>query len=464
MKEFLGKDYLLDSAYASKLFYKYAQGLPIIDYHCHLDPCEIYGDKVYSNITQVWLYGDHYKWRLMRTAGVGEQYITGNASDWHKFEQYIKTLQYAIDSPLYHWSALELKRCFDIDEIICEKNAETIWNKANEYIKSNALSPSKALAQFKVDALCTTDEGFSRLEYHKLIAEQGTCPSKILPTFRADKLVQIDKEIFLDALYKLAEVTNIDITNYAHFLQALDKQLKYFASLGCILSDVSLESLYYTNASYACAEKALEKRMDGKKLMQKEADAFIWHTLRYLIATFSQLGWVTQLHIGAVRNNNTLMYQSLGADTGYDSISELPFVDALSKLFDSLNNSNELSKVVVYTLNPIYYSALTSMLGCFQSKDANLQLGAAWWFNDNIQGIKEQMSKMSTLSHFAISLGMLTDSRSFLSFVRHEFYRRILCSFLGDKVEKGEFPASGELLEKIVKDICYYNVKRYLNL
>lgn len=464
MKEFLGKDYLLDSVYANKLFYEYAQGLPIIDYHCHLDPCEIYEDKVYSNITQVWLYGDHYKWRLMRTAGVGEHYITGGASDQQKFEQYIKTLQYAIDSPLYHWSALELKRCFGINEIICEKNVPTIWEKANEYIKRNALSPTKALTQFKVDALCTTDEGFSRLEYHKLIAKQNTCPSKILPTFRADKLVQIDKEIFLDAIYKLAEVTKIDITCYSRFLQALDTQLAHFASLGCILSDISLESLHYTSEPYPSAERAFEKRISGKQPTQVEVDAFVWHTLHYLMAAFSRLGWVTQLHLGAVRNNNTLMYQSLGADAGYDSISELSFVDALSKLFDSLNNSGELSKVIVYTLNPIYYSALTSMLGCFQSKDANLQLGAAWWFNDNVQGIKEQMSKMSTLSHFATSLGMLTDSRSFLSFVRHEFYRRILCSFLGDKVERGEFPPSDELLEKIVKDICYHNTKRYLNL
>ncbi len=464
MKEFMGKDYLLDSATAVKLFGEYAQALPIIDYHCHLEPQEIYNDQVYCNLAQIWLYGDHYKWRLMRAAGVDEQYITGASDDWQKFYHYIKVLQYAINSPLYHWSALELRRCFGIAEIISEKNAQVIWGKANDYIKSNSLSPVKALEFFNVESLCTTDEGFSRLEYHKLINNSKTCPTAVLPTFRPDKLIQIDKEIFLDAINKLSKATNIDISNYSHYLQALDFQIEYFSKSGCVLADISFTELHYSNASINYAEKALEKKLCGKQPTLKERDAFVWHTLHYLMSAFSKKGWATQLHLGAVRDNNTLMYKALGADAGYDSISDAPFVAALGKLFDSLHSAGALSKVIVYSLNPIYYSALTSMLGNFSSKGCSLQLGAAWWFNDNISGIYQQMNTMSTLAHFGTSLGMLTDSRSFLSFVRHEFYRRLLCSFIGDKVEKGEFPADEGLLAKIVKDICYYNIKNYLQI
>lgn len=466
MKTFMGEDFLLRTQKSQELFKDYAKNQPIIDYHCHLDPKEIYEDKQYDNITQIWLNGDHYKWRLMRSNGINEKYITGDANDYDKFFYYVKTIQYAIDSPLYHWSNLELKRCFNIEDSITEKNALTIWEKANNYIKDNAYSPQKAISHFKVEALCTTDEAFSDLVYHKLISKDNKLKTKVLPTFRPDKIVQIGKETFLPSIKKLEEVTKLYISSYADFLKAIDIQLEAFNNAGCRISDIAFEGLDIIDATLTQAQTAFQKKLNNQPLSKEDITAFESYTVIYMMSAFKQYDWATQLHIAAKRNNNTAMFNKLGPDTGYDCISDVRFLDGLSKLLDILNSKDSLHKVIIYTLNPIYNHAIASLIGCFQDEThrGKIQFGAAWWFNDHVYGIKDHLKTLSSLSLIQNSLGMLTDSRSFISYPRHEFYRRILCDFIGSKVERGEFPNDNELLGAIIEKICYKNAKEYLVL
>ncbi|MBP2070993.1 glucuronate isomerase [Thermoanaerobacterium butyriciformans] len=466
MKKFMDEDFLLNNETAVKLFHDYASKSPIFDFHCHLNPKDIYEDIRFKNITEVWLYGDHYKWRLMRSNGVDERYITGDADDYSKFLEFARTMPMAIGNPVYHWTHLELRRYFGINELLNEKTAPMIWEKVNSMLNSSEFSVRNIIKKSNVKILCTTDDPTDSLEYHKLLKEDDSFNVKVLPAFRPDKGINIDKDDFKDWVKKLSEVCGKAIESYDDYLDALNSRLKFFDSYGCRLSDHALDFVAYEESNKEEVDEIFKKALKGEKLSQIEVDKYKTSVLQFLGKRYKELGWAMQLHIAALRNTNSRMFKKLGPDTGYDSINDVNIAYPLSKFLDSLESTGSLPKVILYTLNPKDNYVLAALMGSFQGEGipGKMQFGSAWWFNDNIDGMTEQMKTLANVGLLSKFVGMVTDSRSFLSYPRHEYFRRILCNLIGEWVEKGEVPDDIDLLGKIVQDISFNNAVNYFGV
>lgn len=449
---FINDNFMLKTETARKL-YAAVKDLPIIDYHCHLSPKMIAEDYKFRNAFDLFLGGDHYKWRQMRTNGVDEEYITGGADEYEKFKAFARTVPYLIGNPLYHWTHLELKRYFDIDETLNEESCERIWNRVNECLAKDEYSAQNLIKRSNVAIICTTDDPLDTLEYHEQLKDFST---KILPTFRPDKAVEIGKETFVPYIEQTG------VKSYSELVAWMRVRIQYFHDHGCRLSDHALEYVPYGEGD---AEAAFNKRMAGGALTNEEIDAFKTAMLTVCAEEYTRLGWAMQLHIGALRNNNRKMYEKLGADVGFDSINDLCIAENLSKFMDSLEYRDCLPKTILYTLNPKDNYVLGTMLGNFQKAPVagKIQFGSGWWFNDQRDGMEAQMQALANLGMLARFVGMLTDSRSFVSYPRHEYFRRILCNLVGKWVEEGEYPADMERLTEIVSGICYHNALRYFN-
>ncbi len=464
MKRFMDRDFMLNNDTAVKLYHGYAADMPIFDYHCHLSPRMMYEDKPFENITQIFLGGDHYKWRYMRSNGIDEEYITGGADDYDKFKAFCGCLQYAIGNPLYHWTHLELKRYFGVEEIVTADSCDTIWEKCNAVIRDAQMSPSTLINQSNVACICTTDDPSDSLDRHKKIARKGHINARVLPAFRPDLLIDICKNTFAPYIEKLSEASGIEIKSYDDVITAAYSRIDYFHSLGCRISDHALDGVpYNTDYSASCV---FDKAMKGEALTSGEIDAYKCGTLIRLAKKYKELDWSMQLHIGALRNNNSKMFFKLGADTGFDSIADYSIAADLSALLNAMESADNLPKTILYALNPKDNYVLAAMLGNFQSSETEgkIQFGSGWWFNDQRDGMTEQMKALANLGALNKFVGMLTDSRSFLSYTRHEYFRRIMCNLIGEWVENGEFPQDFDTLGKIVQDISFNNAKRYFGI
>ena len=466
MKSFFSEEFLLKNEIARKLYENYAKTVPIIDYHCHLSAEEIANDRKYENITQVWLEGDHYKWRLMRANGIEEQYITGKASDYDKFIKWAETIEYAIGNPLYHWTVLELKRYFKVEVLLTKENADTIWKHCNKIIKSGEFSARKLIQNSKVELICTTDDPIDTLYWHKKLAETPDFNVKVLPTFRPDNAMKIYLPTFVSWIEKLESVCEMRISTLEELCLALRSRMEYFKKYGCIISDHGLDSVPNFIWNEELAKSAFEKRILGHEISVEECEAYQTYLFNFFGTFYGENGWVMQLHIGAMRNNNKIKFKQLGADSGYDSISDNNFGESLSHHLNALEEIKSLSKTIIYTLNPNKNSILSTLAGCFYGEGirSKIQFGTAWWFNDHIEGMRDQMKSLASLGYFANFIGMLTDSRSFLSYTRHEYFRRILCQLVSEWAEGDEIPRDVEYLGKIIENISYYNAKYYFNI
>lgn len=450
---FIQNDFMLHNETAQQLYHNYAKEMPIIDYHCHLDPKMIAQDYRFKNITELLLGGDHYKWRAMRTNGIEEKYITGEASDWEKFQKWAETVPYLMGNPLYHWTHLELKRYFGIDELLCPATAVQIWNTCNSLLEKKEFSARGLILQSNVKTVCTTDDPLDPLLFHKALREEGFAV-KVLPAFRPDKAVNIDKDTFVPYMKKM------QVSDFSQLIQKLEERIDYFHANGCRLSDHALDAVPFALGDPA---QVFEKAMTGKTVSQAEADCFKTAVLLACGRKYASLGWAMQLHIGAMRNNNSQMYHCLGADTGFDSINDLCIAQPLSKFLDALESDDCLPKTILYTLNPKDNYVLGTMLGNFQKAPVpgKIQFGSGWWFNDQRDGMEEQMRALANLGMLSRFVGMLTDSRSFVSYPRHEYFRRILCNLVGTWVEQGEYPNDAEMLKTMIQGICYNNAQNY---
>lgn len=465
MRKFMDSDFLLKSDVSKKL-YEYAEKMPIFDYHCHLNPKEIAENKSYENITQIWLYGDHYKWRAMRSNGIDEKYITGDATDFEKFLAFAETMEYAYGNPLFHWSHLELKRYFGIEEVLNRKTAEVIWNKANELLKTEDFRAKKLIERSNVKALCTTDDPIDTLEYHQEILKDENFKVKVLPTFRPDKAIYLEKEDYLIWLKNLEKVSEEKIETFEKLVAVLETRVEYFKVNGCLVTDHSLEAPFFTRDSENKIEEIFKKRLADEKLTKEEADIYKTEIFLALGKIYYKNDLGMQLHMGALRNNNERMFKRLGADVGFDSIADNNYGEVLSKLLNSLDVNGELPKTILYCLNPKDNEVLGTMIGNFQNSDTpgKIQFGSGWWFNDQKDGMIRQMTALSQLGLLRRFVGMLTDSRSFLSYTRHEYFRRILCNLVGTWVEDGEVPYDEEILKAMIEEICFINAKNYFKL
>ena len=462
MKEFMGKDFLLSNETAKHLYHDYAEKMPIIDYHCHISQKEIYDNKQFSTITEVWLGGDHYKWRQMRANGIDEKYITGDASDLDKFKAWAKTLSHLIGNPLYHWSHLELQRYFGIYEPLTEDNAEEIFNKCSEVLKT--LTVRKILEDSKVNIVCTTDDPCDDLATHKLLQEDKTMKTLVVPCFRPDKANNIEKIDYLDYVKKLETASGMSIKSFKDLCAAIDSRIEFFASMGCRASDHALEYVMYEPASEEKVEEIFAKRLGGEMVTRKEELIFKTAFMRHLASVYTKKGWAMQLHYGCKRDNNKKMFDILGPDTGYDTINNYAPSSEMADFLNSLNVEGNLPITIIYSLNPNDNAAIVTTMNCFQGDGikGKLQHGSAWWFNDHKKGMQEQMETLANDGMLANFIGMLTDSRSFLSYTRHEYFRRILCDFIGTLVENGEYPNDDKVLKEIIEDISYNNAVNYL--
>lgn len=464
MKNFMDKNFLLSNQTAIDLYHNYAKDMPIIDYHCHIDPKEIYENKKFNNITEAWLYGDHYKWRAMRSNGIDEKYITGDGSDYDKFLAWSKTIPMSIGNPLYHWTHLELQRYFGIYEPLDEDTAPMIWKKANELLSGEGFKVRDLIINSNVETICTTDDPIDTLEYHIRLKEDKSFNVNVLPTLRPDKGIEINLDGFVSWVKNLEQVSEITINNYDEFLQALDSRIRLFDSVGCRIADHGIDGVVvYADASKEEAASIFAKALDGKTISLDEEKKYKTYTLRHVFKLYHELGWTMQLHIAALRSNNTKMLEKIGPNTGFDSINDESIAYPLSRLLDSVDRENSLPKTILYTLNPKDNYVLGSMIGNFQGNGipGKMQFGAAWWFNDNKDGMIEQMKALANLGLLGRFVGMLTDSRSFLSYTRHEYFRRIACNLIGEWVENGEVPKNDKLLKRIVQGISHDNAKEY---
>ena len=460
---FLNDDFLLSTDWAKKLFHDHASHMPIIDYHCHLDPKEIYENDHFKNITDAWLSGDHYKWRLMRACGVPESRITGSASDYEKFAAWCETVPKIIGNPLYTWTHLELKRFFDIDLQVNPANAEEIWRLTNQKLAEQSFKRREIISNAQVKVVCTTDDPVDDLAYHRQLAQEET-RFKVLPSFRPDKGLNIDQAAFPSWVTQLSEASGLPITTYEEFIEALGTRVDYFHQAGGRLSDHALDVLRYEEIDSDGLEAIFQKGIAGAPLSQIEIDAYRTETLSRLIHFYHEHGWTMQLHLHAYRNCNQRMLEQLGPDTGYDSINDLSITRHLQHLLNRAECSGQLPKTILYSLNPNDYPALMSLLGCFQKDVAGkLQLGSGWWYNDTRAGMRQQLTQLADGSALTNFVGMLTDSRSFLSYTRHEYFRRVLCEFIGEIVQRGEAPEDEQLLGQLVRDISFHNAQSYFN-
>jgi glucuronate isomerase len=464
MKAFMDKDFYLETETAKKLYHQVAEQMPILDYHCHINPREIAEDRQFQNITQVWLGGDHYKWRLMRSFGVEERFITGDASDYEKFVAWAKVLGKAIGNPLFHWSHLELKKYFGYEGVLNQKTADEVWNLCNAKLQDPSMSVRNLIRQSNVTLICTTDDPIDSLEWHQKIAADPTFDVKVLPAWRPDKAMNLEKPDYLDYLKKLEIVSGVsEIHTFAKLKDALRIRMAYFTAQGCCVSDHALEYVMYYPASSDQIEEIFLKRRNHMVLTKEEEMQFKTAFMLFVGEEYHKLDWAMQLHYGCKRDNNSLMFEKLGPDTGYDCINNYAPSAQMADFFNALITKNALPRTVIYSLNPNDNTAIDTILGCFQDSTAvgKIQHGSAWWFNDHKVGMEEQMISLANLGNLSGFLGMLTDSRSFLSYTRHEYFRRILCNLIGNWVESGAFPDDEEILKEIVEDISYNNAYRY---
>ena len=463
MKKFMDEDFLLTSDAAKKLYHDYAENMPIVDYHCHINPQEICEDRKFENITQVWLGGDHYKWRFMRSCGVDERFITGDASDKEKFLKWAEVLGKAIGNPLFHWSHLELQKYFGYHGVLNKNTAEEVWELCNKRLAQPDMTVRNIIKQSNVTLICTTDDPVDSLEWHKKIAEDASFDVKVLPAWRPDKAMNIEKPTYPEYLDQLSTVSGIKVASFADLCKALSNRMDFFASMGCCVSDHALEYVMYAPASAEEIESIFAKRLAGNDVTKEEELKFKTAFMVNVGKEYAKRNWVMQLHYGCKRDNNTPMFNKLGPDTGYDCINNYAPSSEMADFLNALNQSDELPKTIIYSLNPNDNQAIGTILGCFQDSTAvaKIQQGSAWWFNDHKTGMQDQMISLANLGNLSGFVGMLTDSRSFLSYTRHDYFRRILCNLIGNWVENGEFPADYETLEEIVKGICYNNAVNY---
>ncbi len=466
MKKFMDENFLLETPTAIRLYHDYAAGMPIIDYHCHLSPSEICNDKRFKSITEIMLGGDHYKWRAMRSNGVNEKYMTGDAADFDKFLEFAKTLKYAVGNPLYHWTHLELQRFFGIYDVLNEKTARDIYERANEMLRTEGFSAWGFIERSNVSLICTTDDPIDSLEYHKKIKEQGRPRAKVLPTFRPDKVVNINLDTFVGYIKSLEGLCNQSISSIADLKICLEDRINFFHDAGCRLSDHALDGVPFAVSDEAELNAIFAKALSGGTLTTDEVQKYKTEMLRFFAHEYQKRSWTMQLHIGALRNNNTKMFEKLGPDTGFDSINDLNIAAPLSALLNSVEKGGSLPKTILYTLNPKDNYVLGTMLGNFQSDEipSKIQFGSGWWFNDQRDGMVEQMKAFANLGLLGRFVGMLTDSRSFLSYPRHEYFRRIMCNLIGGWVENGEYPDDFDALGEIVCGISYNNAKNYFGI
>ena len=456
---YIKSNFLLTNKTAERLYHDWAKDMPIFDYHCHLPEKQILENKPFSDAFEIWLAGDHYKWRLMRNYGIDEEYITGGASNKEKFVTYCRVLGTAFGNPLYHWSQVELKEFFGCESEINEENAENIWDECNAYIRKNSLTPQKLIEQSNVTHLFTTNEIFDDLSIFGEIAKKDY-RFQVIPAFRADKIMNIEAEQYLTFITKLGAVGDLDALE-----EKIEARLQAFIAVGTKAADIALQSVYPI-AKKAEAEEIFAKRLHGKPVSEKESEVFKGYLTYFLFKLYAKYHIATELHIGAMRNNNSLMLEKLGLDTGFDSIAEDNSIKYMSRLFDRLNSEGSLPKTVVFNLNPKMNAEIMTLIGCFQSAEARgkIQYGPAWWFLDNKTGMEKHLEDLTATGHIATFIGMLTDSRSLLSYPRHHYFRRILCNYLGGMIERGEMTANEELIGKVICDICYYNSIRYFGV
>lgn len=464
--KFMNEDFLLETPVARKLYHDFAEHQPIIDYHCHISPKEVYEDRKFDNITQVWLGGDHYKWRMIRTNGVPEEEVTGSASDRVKFQRFAEALPLAIGNPMYHWTHLELKRYFGVDTPLTGDSAEEIWKICNDKLQTPDLSVRNIIKNSNVKMIGTTDDPADDLAFHKLIAEDKSFETRVLPSFRPDAVVNIEKPAFPDAVARLAGVCGFAINNPEDLKKALTQRLDYFCAHGCKASDHGMDAVVYRRGTADQIRAAFEKAMERKPLTVEEIEMFRTEMLLHLGRENAKRGVVMQLHYGVQRNTNTKKFQTIGADTGFDTIAGGGDGIGLARFLDALAQDDALPKTIIYSLDPKDNELIDTIIGSFQGPECpgKIQHGSAWWFSDTKSGMENQLKSLANLSILGNFVGMLTDSRSFLSYTRHEYFRRILCNFLGKLVDNGEYPEDYKMLEKIVAGISYENAKRYFEL
>jgi glucuronate isomerase len=465
MKDFLDKDFLLKTPTAKRLFHDYAADMPIIDYHCHLSPKDIAEDRIFNNIAEVWLHGDHYKWRAMRTNGVHESFCTGDKSDLEKFEQWAATVPYTMRNPLYHWTHMELQRYFNVTEQLSPANAKAVYDHCSALLQTKEFSVRNLLRKMKVKLVCTTDDPVDSLEYHKAMQEEGA-DIRMVPAFRPDMAMNVgNTETFLQYVRKVEVAAGMQVNRFEDYLMALKRRHDFFAEMGCRVSDHGLEEIY---ADEYTAEEIIiifERLLKGETLCLKCQRQFKSAMLVHFAEWDHEKGWVQQFHLGALRNNNTRMLNQLGPDTGWDSIGTFDQGKPLSKFLNGLDTRDKLTKTILYNLNPADNEVMATMVGNFNdgTVPGKIQFGSGWWFLDQKDGIIRQLNALSNMGLLSRFVGMLTDSRSFLSFPRHEYFRRILCDLIGTEVEEGELPNDIEWLGKMVQDICYNNTVNYFN-
>jgi glucuronate isomerase len=469
MNGFLTEDFLLSNEPARRLYHQFAAAQPILDYHCHLSPRDIAENRRFANLYEIWLEGDHYKWRAMRANGVPEKYITGDAPPYEKFLAWARTVPYTLRNPLYHWTHLELQRYFGITELLDGKSALSIWERANALL-ADSLSAHAILQKFRVEVVCTTDDPTDDLRHHRAIANSNL-PTQVFPAFRPDKALAIGDTAFLSWIEQLVQVSNVEVQDLSGFLQALKNRHDYFHSLGCRLSDHGLEHCYATPCSEAAAARIFSKALAGQPVTEDERTQFASFMMLFFARLDAEKGWTKQLHLGALRNLNTSARHQLGADTGYDAIGDFSQGRHLSAYLDLLSRENALPQMILYNVNPADNFQFATIAGCFQDGDqksgdrpGKIQYGSAWWFLDQKQGITAQLDALSNAGLLSRFVGMVTDSRSFMSYPRHEYFRRILCDLIGQDVTRGELPDDDALLGRLVRDVCYGNARQYLQL
>jgi glucuronate isomerase len=465
MKPFMDDDFLLSNETAIRLYHDFAKDMPIIDYHCHLSPQQIFENTSFSNLTEAWLYGDHYKWRALRANGVDESYITGGegVTDYERFEAWARTVPQTIGNPLYQWSHLELRRYFDVHELINEKNAPVIWEKVNAKLATGQYRARDLIKMSNVEVICTTDDPADSLEYHIAIKGLEDFNVQVLPSFRPDKALEINRATFLEWIGKLGAAASSEVGSYDELLDALAARVKFFDEVGCKVSDHALDYVAYAETTKEDAAAIFAKALNGETVSLEEEKQYKTYTLLFLGRLYAERGWAMQFHINAARNNSSRMFGKLGPDTGFDSINDSAVAYPLAKLLDALDTDDALPKTIVYSLNAKDNDVLGSIIGSFQGGGVpgKIQLGSAWWFNDTKNGMLDQMNALANQGLLSRFVGMLTDSRSFLSYTRHEYFRRLLCNLLGEWVENGEAPADMELLGDMVQNISYRNAKAY---
>ena len=465
MRNFMDENFLLSTETAQKL-YDACKDTPIFDWHCHLQPKEIYENKQPEDIAYLWLAGDHYKWRGMRSCGISEDYITGDKSPYEKFKAWAEAVPNFIGNPLYHWTHLELQRYFDIYEPLSPATCDAIWEKANNKIKAGGFTPRELIEKSNVSYVCTTDDAADTLEYHQLLREDKSFKCKVLPAFRPDKALGIELPGYNEWVQALENVMGERVESFTALKKALLSRIEFFKEMGCRASDHAFTYVPYNRATEEELNVIYKKRLTGETLSTAEVDKYKTELMLFLANEYARLGWGMEIHIGAMRNNNGVMFKKLGPDTGYDSVADYEIAVNLSRLLDAMNSEYALPKTVLFTLNPKDNYVLGTMLGNFQNDEAQskIQFGSAWWFNDNYDGMRQQMQTLMNLGVISKFVGMITDSRSFLSYPRHEYFRRILCELLGDLVEEGKYPCDIEFLSKVVQDISFNNAVRYFGV